>query len=129
MKECQKLMMVGCYDILSRHCRLPLPFITDLLRRLILNTLLKNIKGSDVLDFDSRLLFSEQDSANHFLLISSFGLNTVKFQNRQNNLYFTKVVWAVPLEAIYRYTKQAFQRIGGVIVSSRPPLSLDLTRI
>ena len=45
-------------------------------------TLLKKIKGSDVLDFDCKILFSEQDNANYFLLIISFSLNTVKFQNR-----------------------------------------------
>ena len=59
------------------------------------NTLLKKIKGSDVLDLDCTIIFSEQDHANQFLLISSFSLKTVKFQNRQNNLFFTKDVWAI----------------------------------
>ena len=66
-----------------------------------LTTLLKKIKGSDVLDFDCTIFFSEQDNANHFLLISSFSLKTVKFRNRQNNLFFTKDVWAFPLKAFF----------------------------
>ena len=64
-------------------------------------TLLKKIKGSDVLHFDCKIIFPEQDNANHFLLISSFSLTTVNFQNRQNNLFCTKDVWAVPLKAIF----------------------------
>ena len=76
------------------------------------------------------MIFSEQENANYFLLISSSSLNTVKFQNRQNNLFFTKDVWAILLKAIFFFdATQASQRIGGVIVSSRLPLSLDLTRI
>ena len=39
----------------------------------------KKNKGSDILDFDRKIIFSEQDIANYFLLISSFSLNTVKF--------------------------------------------------
>ena len=49
----------------------------------------------------AQYFFSEQDNANHFLLISSFSLNTVKNQNRQNNLFFMKDVWAIPLKAIF----------------------------
>ena len=48
----------------------------------------KNIKESDVLDLDCTIFFLEQDNANHFLLISSFSLNTVKFQNRQKKNVF-----------------------------------------
>ena len=93
-------------------------------------TLLKKIKGSDVLDFDCTIFFSEQKNENHFLLVSLSSLNTVKFQNRQNTLFFTKDVWAIPLKAIiFQYATQASQGMGGVIVSSRPPLSLDLTSI
>ena len=47
------------------------------------------------------IIFSEHDNSNHFLLISSFTLNSVKFQNGQNNLFFTKDVWAIPLKAIF----------------------------
>ena len=68
----------------------------------------KKNKGSDILDFDRKIIFSEQDNANYFLLISSFSLNTVKFQNRQNNLFFTKDVLAIPVRAIFRYATQAF---------------------
>ena len=35
-------------------------------------TLLKNIKESNILDFDGKFIFSEQDNANQFLPISSF---------------------------------------------------------
>ena len=50
----------------------------------------KKIKGSDVLDLGHKVFFSEQDNANYFLLLSSFSLNTVKFQNWQNNLFYSK---------------------------------------
>ena len=65
------------------------------------HTLLKKIKALDVLDFYCTIIFPEQDNANHFLLISSFSFNTVKFQNRQNNFFFTRDVWAIPLKAIF----------------------------
>ena len=71
-------------------------------------TLLKKIKGVDVVDFDSTIVFSEQDNANHFLLISLFSLTSVKFQNRQNNLFFTKHVWAIPLKAIFSICHTGF---------------------
>ena len=61
----------------------------------------KKNKGADVLDFDCTIFFPKQDNANHFLLISSSSRNTVKFQNRQNDLFFTKDVWAIPLKAIF----------------------------
>ena len=57
-----------------------------------LTTLLKKIKGSDVLDVDREIIFQEQDNTDYFLFISSFSLYSIKFQNRQNNLFFTKDV-------------------------------------
>ena len=68
-------------------------------RELITYTAKKN-KGADVLDFDCTIIIPEQNNAIYFLLISSLSLNTVKFQNRQNNLFFTKDVWAIPLKII-----------------------------
>ena len=95
-----------------------------------INTLLKKIKGSDVLEFYCMMIFfSEQDNANYFLLISSFSINTVKFQNRQNNLFFTKMYGLFLSKPFFRYATQASQRIGGVFVSSRPAPLLDLRKI
>ena len=61
----------------------------------------KKIKGAVALDFDCTIIFPEQDNAYHFLLISSFSLYTGKFQNRRNNLFFTKDVWAIPLNTFF----------------------------
>ena len=58
----------------------------------IKNTLLKKIKGLDVVHVDRKIIHSEQDNASYFLLISSFSHNSVKFQKGQNNLFFTKDV-------------------------------------
>ena len=46
--------------------------------------MLKKINGSDVLKLDCWIIFSKQNNANYLLLISSYSLNTVTFQNRQN---------------------------------------------
>ena len=40
----------------------------------------KETYGSDVLDFDHKVIFLGQDNVNYFLLISSFSLNNLKFQ-------------------------------------------------
>ena len=70
---------------------------------------LKKNKGKDVPDFDCMMIFSEQDNANYFLLISLYSLNTGKFQNRQNNLFLTKAnVWGIPLKAIFSISHTAF---------------------
>ena len=58
-----------------------------------LDTLLEKVKGSIVFDCDRKKIFcSEQENANYFLLRNSFILNALKFQNRQNNAFFTKDV-------------------------------------
>ena len=89
---------------------------------------LKKVEGADVLGFDCTIIIPEQEDAIQFLLIGLFALNIAK--NRQNNFFFHKRNMGYSSQShSFRYATQASPRIGGVIVSSRHPLSLDLTRI
>ena len=68
-------------------------------------TLLKKIKGADVFGFDYTIIIPEQDKTNHFLLISSFSLNTkISKQTKQ----FVFHLWAIPLKAIFSICHTGF---------------------
>ena len=58
----------------------------------------------DVVDFKLKMDFPEQHNANYFLSISSFSLssNTLKLQNKQNNLFYIKDERAIPVKVIFR---------------------------